>query len=129
MSKRQLTTKEFLLSKGIRSSAPRVLIYDYLCRNGVDADPKIIRKDLLTSLPTLSLTSVYNALNCFSSNGLFKNMRTSAEIKVCTIELHKILGYALLIGEEAINLGNLQAAEYFENHYKQLGYKVTRKGW
>ena len=119
MSEKQLTTIEILANAGVRPSNQRVLIYEYMARNGKDCKPSKMRGDLLEQCPTLSSTSIYNTLRCFSANNLFDNMRTSKELKVCTIVLHKVFGYVLLINDERVNLGDLNAAEFFEIHYKQ----------
>ena len=129
MSKKELTTKEILEKAGVPASNQRILIYNYMAQNGKDSEPKKMRDDLIEFCPTLSLTTIYNNIRCLSANGLLRNMKTTKEIKVCCIELNDILGYALLIGEEKIHLGNQYAAEFFENHYKQLGYQVKRNNW
>ncbi|MCR5568609.1 MAG: transcriptional repressor [Paludibacteraceae bacterium] len=59
-------TKDYLSSHGIRPSAQRMAIMDYLLKHKTHPSVEEIYSALLPSLPTLSKTTLYNTLKLFS---------------------------------------------------------------
>ncbi|MEA5006774.1 Peroxide operon regulator [bioreactor metagenome] len=60
---------ERLKSKNIKPSIQRVAIMDYLIMNRTHPSVDDVYKDLSSSMPTLSKTTVYNTLKLFSEKG------------------------------------------------------------
>ena len=74
--------KEALVQYGISPSRPRVAILDYLRMNFTHPTADEIFHDLKGSVPTLSLTTVYNTLKLFADKGLCLSL-TINEKQVC----------------------------------------------
>ena len=74
--------KEALAKCGISPSRPRVAILDYLRKHYTHPTADEIFRDLRGSVPTLSLTTVYNTLKLFSEKGLCLSL-TINEKQVC----------------------------------------------
>jgi Fur family transcriptional regulator, peroxide stress response regulator len=66
-----------LTSNNIRPSFQRIKVLEYLIKNQVHPTVDRIFKDLLSEIPTLSKTTVYNTLDLFVAAGL---------VRVLTIE-------------------------------------------
>ncbi|MFO7882647.1 MAG: Fur family transcriptional regulator [Kosmotogaceae bacterium] len=60
--------------KGIRLSFHKILIYDYLIKNQNHPTVSQIFNDLNDKIPTLSKTTVYNALSSFIKFGLVNKL-------------------------------------------------------
>ena len=65
-----MTTTDLLKSHDIKPSYTRVMIYDYLKENMTHPTVDEIYQSLLTTLPTLSKTTVYNTLDLFIEHHL-----------------------------------------------------------
>ncbi len=74
--------KEALIKCGISPSRPRVAILGYLRKHYTHPTADEIFRDLRGSVPTLSLTTVYNTLKLFSEKGLCLSL-TINEKQVC----------------------------------------------
>lgn len=74
--------KEALVQHGISPSRPRVAILSYLREHYTHPTADEIFRDLRDSVPTLSLTTVYNTLKLFSDKGLCLSL-TINEKQVC----------------------------------------------
>lgn len=74
--------KEVLVQRGISPSRPRVAILSYLQEHYNHPTADEIFRDLRDSVPTLSLTTVYNTLKLFSDKGLCLSL-TINEKQVC----------------------------------------------
>lgn len=61
---------EILVSKNIKPSLQRMLIYAFLIENRIHPTVDIIYKELLSKIPTLSKTTVYNTLKILIDAGL-----------------------------------------------------------
>lgn len=55
---------DYLKAKGVRPSAQRIAILRYLMENPVHPTAEKIHESLVHDMPSLSLTTVYNTLNC-----------------------------------------------------------------
>ena len=56
---------EYLRAHGVKPSYQRIKIFEYLIKNRNHPTVDMIYKELVTSIPTLSKTTVYNTLNLF----------------------------------------------------------------
>ena len=74
--------KEALVKCGISPSRPRTAILGYLRNHYTHPTADEIFRDLRESVPTLSLTTVYNTLKLFSEKGLCLSL-TINEKQVC----------------------------------------------
>lgn len=63
-------TKEYLSNHGIRPSAQRIAIMEYLLTHKTHPTVDQIFNDLLPSMPTLSKTTLYNTLKLFYSKNV-----------------------------------------------------------
>ena len=61
---------QYLKAKGIRPSAQRIAIIGYLMEHPVHPTAENIYDALMPDMPSLSLTTVYNTLNCLVSSGI-----------------------------------------------------------
>ncbi len=68
---------QYLKAKGVRPSAQRIAILRYLMENPVHPTAENIYAALVPDMPSLSLTTVYNTLNCLVSSGSGVEMLTS----------------------------------------------------
>ena len=59
---------EHLKSHGIKPSLQRIKIYEFLLNNYEHPTVDTIYKELMSDIPTLSKTTVYNTLNLFVDN-------------------------------------------------------------
>lgn len=64
-----------LLSKGIRPSPQRVAVYEALWGRTDHPSTETIFQELRPSMPTMSKTTVLDALRLFQSAGLFRDVR------------------------------------------------------
>lgn len=64
--------KDYLSSKNIKPSYPRIKIYEYLSKHHTHPTVDEIYLSLLEEMPTLSKTTVYNTLKAFIDKGLVK---------------------------------------------------------
>lgn len=60
---------DYLKSKGIRPSVQRIAILRYLIEHPVHPTAEEIHAGLVAEMPSLSLTTVYNTLNCLVAAG------------------------------------------------------------
>lgn len=60
----------FLKDSGIKPSYQRIRIYNYLLENRIHPTVDTIFKNLVSEIPTLSKTTVYNTLNLFIEKGI-----------------------------------------------------------
>lgn len=74
--------REALINHGIAPSRPRVAILSYLQQHHTHPTADEIFRDLRSSVPTLSLTTVYNTLKLFTEKGLCLSL-TISEKQVC----------------------------------------------
>lgn len=65
-----MQARDILISKGVTPSRPRLAILHYLLEHYTHPTADEIFRDLRDSVPTLSLTTVYNTLKLFSELGL-----------------------------------------------------------
>lgn len=63
-------SKEVLSEHGIRPSAQRIIIMDYLMKNRTHPTVDQIYQDLLPELPSLSKTTLYNTLKVFNDKNV-----------------------------------------------------------
>ncbi len=61
-----------LANKKIRPSIQRIKVLEYLFKNQFHPTVDQIFKDLLSEIPTLSKTTIYNTLNLFVETGLVR---------------------------------------------------------
>lgn len=66
--------KTELIQSKIKPSLIRLKVLEYLRNTRTHPDVEYIYKELLKIIPTLSKTSIYNALNLFVKNGLVKEI-------------------------------------------------------
>jgi len=66
--------KDFLVNEGIHPSYQRLRIYEYLEQNNSHPTVDIIYNSLLSEIPTLSKTTVYNTLNLFHEKGIVRGL-------------------------------------------------------
>lgn len=59
---------QYLLSKGIKPSMQRIIVYRYLREHCVHPTVDIIYRDLIEQYPSLSRTTIYNTLKLFVAN-------------------------------------------------------------
>ena len=64
--------KNYLSSKNIKPSYPRIKIYEYLSKHHTHPTVDEIYLSLLQEMPTLSKTTIYNTLKIFIEKGLVK---------------------------------------------------------
>ncbi len=69
MASHQMTIRK-LKEAGIRSSAPRIAILEYIQRVRCHPSAETVHRALQKAHPSLSLTTVYNTLRLFAENGL-----------------------------------------------------------
>lgn len=74
--------KDALVQHGISPSNPRVAILNYLREHYTHPTADEIFRDLRSSVPTLSLTTVYNTLKLFADKGLCLSLSIN-EKQVC----------------------------------------------
>lgn len=67
-----MTAQEQMTTHGIKPSALRLHIYDYLDSHRTHPTVDEIYSDLVATYPTLSKTTVYNTVNLFAGHGLVK---------------------------------------------------------
>lgn len=56
---------EYLKAHGVKPSYQRIKIFDYLIKHRNHPTVDMIYRELMTAIPTLSKTTVYNTLNLF----------------------------------------------------------------
>jgi len=71
--------KKLLQSHGIRPSLHRIKILQYVLHSHDHPTADTVYADLHPQIPTLSKTTVYNALNLFADHNLVTAMRVGAE--------------------------------------------------
>ena len=62
--------KNILLDNGISPSFHRIKIYEYLINNKTHPTAEMIYSNMITQIPTLSKTTIYNTLKTFTQKGL-----------------------------------------------------------
>ena len=77
-----LNAKEALINHGITPSKPRLEILSYLHQHRTHPTADEIFRELRPSVPTLSLTTVYNTLKLFAEKGLCLSL-TISDKQVC----------------------------------------------
>lgn len=85
-----MTSAEILMSKNIRPSLTRVMIFDYLREHRTHPTADEIYTALSPKAPTLSKTTVYNTVKLFQSEGIIKMItieEQQARFDACT-DLH-----------------------------------------
>ncbi len=85
-----MTSAEILLKHDIKPSLLRVLIFDYLRQHRTHPTVDEIYSSLVSSVPTLSKTTVYNTVKLLSSSGIIKTItieEQQARYDACT-DLH-----------------------------------------
>lgn len=78
----QTQVRDALIKHGISPSRPRVAILTYLREHYTHPTADEIFRDLRDTVPTLSLTTVYNTLKLFSDKGLCLSL-TISEKQAC----------------------------------------------
>lgn len=67
-----MTAQELMTKKGVKPSALRIQIYDYLDSHRTHPTVDEIYTDLENEFPTLSKTTVYNTVKILEKNGIIK---------------------------------------------------------
>ena len=67
-----MCTADILVGYGIKPSVIRIMIYDFLKDNKTHPTVDEIFHAVLSKVPTLSRTTVYNSVKLFSEKGLLK---------------------------------------------------------
>lgn len=68
MENKIVNVSEYLKSNGIKPSFQRIKIFEYLMNTKEHPTVDVIYKALISEIPTLSKTTVYNTLNLFVEN-------------------------------------------------------------
>ncbi len=68
-------TGDRLKSKGIKPSVIRIKVLQYLLENRAHPNADAIHRSLSREMPTLSKTSIYNALKLFSEKGMVTEIK------------------------------------------------------
>ena len=67
-----MTAQQIIAAKGIKASALRIQIYNYLDKHRTHPTVDEIYSDLSEDYPTLSKTTVYNTVKLLESSGIIK---------------------------------------------------------
>lgn len=123
--------EQLLKEHGIRASYHRIKIYQYLVEKRNHPSVDMIYQDLIHEIPTLSRTTVYNALNLFMEKNLVI-MITIAENETrydANVDLHghfrcsrcgKILD--VFFNKQSLPIKGLETCVVQESHIYFKGY-------
>lgn len=77
MNQKQMA--ELLTSRGVRPTAQRIAVYDYLYRHRTHPSADIVYAALVKQHPTFSRTTVYNSLHALVEAGLIRELAMDTE--------------------------------------------------
>ncbi|MFW6120131.1 MAG: Fur family transcriptional regulator [Petrotogales bacterium] len=119
-----------LKKSGIRLSLQKIFIFDYLINNQNHPTAKQIFDDLVVEIPTLSKTTVYNALSSFIESGLVRKLVIEENETRYDI-ITRSHGHFKCIECGEITNFDIDIDGYFEKELKDFGItrrEITLKG-
>ncbi len=72
--KQQMDLKDVLIQHGISPSFHRLKVYEFLMNNPIHPTVDMLYSSIITDIPTLSRTTIYNTLKTFIERGIVQGI-------------------------------------------------------
>lgn len=116
MQKTSQQIRELLSAQGIKVTPQRIAVYEALAELG-HASAEQITARVHGSFPTVTIGTIYNVLECFSSKGVISKLNTSDNKMYFDISVHD--HHHILCEEtgEIVDFGDAELTEMIRSYY------------
>lgn len=120
MKKSSQEIRDMLTGHGIKVTPQRIAVYTALSELG-HASAEQITARVHDSFPTVTVGTIYNVLECFSSNGVISKLNTSDNKMYFDVSIHD--HHHILCEEtgEILDFGDTELTEIVRSYYAAHG--------